>query len=85
MWKVMGGEKGDGVEKRIRAENWEDKVDGGKIGEDGGGRWNEGAREQKMTETRWRNRGRQRIKRDGALCCTRRENCTWPLTGLSVV
>lgn len=29
----------------MRAENWEDKVDGGEIGEEEGGRWNEGARE----------------------------------------
>lgn len=36
-------------EKRMRAENWEDKVDGGDIseegGKEGGGRWNERARE----------------------------------------
>lgn len=58
----LGRKKGDGGEKRIRAENWEDKVDGGEIGEEGGGRWNKGAREMKMTETRWpgQNRGRER-------------------------
>lgn len=34
----------------MRVENWEDRVDGVDIGDEGGGRWKEGARELKKKD-----------------------------------
>lgn len=48
----------------MRAENWEDRVDGVDIGDEGGGRWKEGAKRRKQDggiEEREGRRGAQKL------------------------